>query len=261
MAMKDWRDVLSLIGAGAAKTAMTAGRKVAEGYHAIDPDVTRHLAHVPLLSFSLFVSRREPIAPGEPDGHPPLIFVHGLGGNRGNFLLMALYLRLYGRKRSYKIHFDPGQTIEQMAVALAHFIQDVRQATGSESVDLIAHSMGGLVARLALSEPGLDGAARTLITMGAPHKGTYSARFANTEVTRALRPDSELMRRLAAMGWPKGVRGATFFSRNDLFVLPAESATAEGAEAVDATPFTHYSYLIDPRCFVKVAQALEGKTT
>ncbi len=255
--MSAFMQIMGTIGQAAAKTGTFVGRKVAEGYHSIDPDVMRHVAQVPLLGYSLLVSRRDPIEAGEPDGYPPLIFVHGLGGNRGNFLLMAGYFWMMGRKRSYKIHFDGGQSLEDMAHALARFIEDVRKATGEDQVDIVAHSMGGIVTRLALAENDTLKHVRTLITLGTPHYGTYPARYANTELTRALRPDSDLMQRLErADRLAKNMRVVTFWSRNDLFVLPPTSAALEGAEQIDATPFTHYSYLIDPKSWKAVGKIL-----
>ena len=257
--MTDYRDLLSSAGRAAAKVGVFVGRKVADGYRSIDPDVMRHLVQVPLLSYTLLVTRREEIDPGEPDGHPPLIFVHGLGGRRGDFFLMASYLRFRGRKRSYKIHFDAGQSMEEMGEALAGFIRDVIKATGEKQVEIVAHSMGGVVSRMAIHDHRLARSVKTLITLGTPHRGSYPARYANTTLTRDLRPDSELMTRLAKQRWPRRVRGVTFWSRNDLIVLPAESAAAEGTEQVEMTPFTHYSYLIDPKSWLAVERALRGE--
>lgn len=234
------------------------GRRIAAAYRAIDPDVHRHLAQLPLLSYSLFCKRHEEIEPGEPDGFPPLVLVHGLGGNRGTFLLLGWYLWLVGRKRSYRIAFEPGQSIEEQAEALAAFVRDVLAATGEAQVEMVGHSLGGLVARLAVQEHGLAERVRTLVTMGAPHRGTYPARYANTAQIRALRPDSPLIRRLAGRPFPASVRAVCLWSQNDLFVLPPESAVLEGAEAVDMTPFTHYSYLLDPDGWNAVRRALEG---
>ncbi len=249
---------LGSAGKAAVKAGGVIGRKVAEGYGAIDPDVMRHLLQVPLLSYSLFVSRPETIEAGEPDGHPPLIFVHGLGGRGGEFLLLSRFLWVMGRKRSYAIRFDDGQTVVEKAAALARFVRGVKKATGEPEVDIVAHSLGGVVARLAIRNHRLGTSVQTLITLGSPHKGTYPARFGNTPDLLDLRPDSELMIQLNSRPWPRNVRGVTFWSRNDLLVLPPESAAMEGTEQVDATPFTHYSYLLDPRSWTAVAQALEG---
>ncbi len=253
--LSDW-----LGGAGkvAVKAGGAIGRKIADGYGAIDPDVMRHLAQVPLLSYSLFVARKETIEAGAPDGHPPLIFVHGLGGRGGEFLLLSRYLAWTGRKRSYAIHFDDDQTVVEKAAALAQFIRGVKKVTGCKQVDIVAHSLGGVVARLAIANHRLGTSVETLITLGSPHKGTYPARFGATSDLLDLRPDSELMTRLNSRPWPKNVRGVTFWSRNDLLVLPPESAAMEGTEQVDTTPFTHYSYLLDPRSWMAVARALDG---
>ncbi|MBI5526912.1 MAG: alpha/beta fold hydrolase [Deltaproteobacteria bacterium] len=255
----DWKKLVAVVGKATVRGGRFVGRKAAEAYRSIDPDVMRHLAQVPLLSYSLLVSREEKIEAGEPDGHPPLVFVHGLGGNRGNFLLMAWYLRLKGRRRSYKIHFDPGQSIAEMAAALARFIRAVKKATGESQVEIVAHSLGGIVARMAIEKHRLASSVATLVTLGTPHKGTYPARYANTVNTREIRPDSALICELNKRPWPGRVRGVTFWSRGDLFVLPAESAAVPGTETVDMTPFTHYSYLLDPKSFAAVADALKTR--
>lgn len=244
----------------AGKATATAGRFVARqviaGYRKIDPDVPRHLVQIPLLGYTLFSSRRQRIDPGKPDGHPPLIFVHGLGGNRGDFLLMSRYLWLKGRKRSYRIKFKKGRSIAQMALSLARFIRQVKKVTRQRKVEIVAHSLGGVVARAAVVEHGLRKSVKTLITLGAPHHGTHPARYVHSKVFRDLRPGSRFLTKLNGRKWPTGVRGVTFWSRNDLFVLPPESAIVKGMEPVDATPFTHYSYLIDPLSWAQVARIL-----
>jgi len=244
------------IGRHSAKCGVFIGKKTAEGWRAIDPDVKRHIAQLPLLSYSLFVSKNEAIEPGEPDGHAPLIFVHGMGGNRGNFLLMAFYLRHRGRRRSYKIHFAPGQTMDEMAIALANFIRKVKKVTGKKQVEIVTHSLGGIIARLAINDHRIGPSVKSLIALAAPFNGTYPARYANTVNIRDLRPNSAFIKKLNSKPLPAHIRTVTFWSKNDLFVLPPESAIIEGAESVDMTPFTHYQYLFDPRCWGAVATTL-----
>ena len=247
------------IGSTTVKTGVLIGSKVVKNYNKIDPDVIRHLLQIPLLSYSLLVPRHEKLDPIEPDGYPPLIFVHGFGGNRGNFLLMSWYLRLLGRRRSYKIHFDSEQSIKSMTAALARFINDVRKVTGENQVEIVAHSLGGLISRLAISKYRLSPHVKTLITLGSPHHGTYSARYANTAIIKEIRPDSKLIKELEKKHWPKGVRGVTFWSKNDLMILPSESAAMDGTTKIEATPFTHYSYLIDPKSWAAVGKKLENR--
>lgn len=257
--MADWRKAADATGRAAATVGKAVARQVAKAYHSVDPDVFRHLAQVPLMSYSLLVPRRGGVEPGKSDGHPPLVFVHGLAGNRGNFLLMAGALWLRGRKRSYQVHLESERSIEELADDLARFVAEVVEASGEPQVEIVAHSMGGLVARLAVVDGGMDGAVKTLITLGTPHGGTYSARFANTPVTRDLRPESALIRRLVDLPWPDGVRCVALWSANDLLVVPGENAALEGAESIEMTPFTHYSYLVDPKGWSAVGRLLEGR--
>ena len=242
------------------KSFVVAGRSVgrysAHLYHCIDPDLKRHLIQSPLLSYSLFASRKEKIRPQKPDGHLPLIFVHGLGGSRSDFLPMSSYFWLKGRSRAYRIHFKKGQTIVQMAKALAQFVRKVKKTTGEKKVEIVAHSLGGVIARIAVMDHRLANSVKTLVTLGTPHQGTHSARLLNTANLRDLRPDSIFMEKLHRKKWPKNVKVLTFWSRSDLLILPPESATLPGIKAIEMTPFTHYSYLIDPKCWQSVHQSL-----
>lgn len=256
--MATFKEVMTAVGHTAAKAGAFVGTKVADAYRSVDPDVMRHASQLPLMSYSLFVKRQVEVEPGTPDGFPPLIFVHGLGGSRGDFLPMAWYLWARGRKRSYRVHFVGGTAPQEQAAQLAEFIGQVIEVTGEPQVEIVAHSLGGVVSRLAIDRHGLAPVVKTLITMGSPHGGTYPARYANTGTTRDLRPDSDLIVELAQQGWPDGVRGVTLYSHSDLVVLPATSAAVDGTEQRDMTPFTHYSYLIDPDGWAAVAAALEG---
>jgi triacylglycerol esterase/lipase EstA (alpha/beta hydrolase family) len=251
---------LRATGRALARAGKAVGAAAADAYRQIDPDVARHLAQIPLLSYSLLSGKGRPVEALPDDGHPPLVFVHGLGGTRGDFLLMSGRLWLAGRRRSYRIGFRKGHSIEEMAAALARFIRDVREKNGAQPVEVVAHSLGGIVTRVALHDHRLARHVRTVVTLGSPHHGTHAARFAGGAVVRELRPDSALVARLARMRLSPRVRAVSFWSRNDLMIVPAESALLEGAEAVDATPFTHYSYLVDPRAWESVRAVLEGRT-
>ena len=254
--MSDFMDGLATVGRALGAAGVFVGRKVAEGYRAIDPDVHRHVVQTPLLVYSLFGARQAPVEALPDDGHPPLVFVHGLGGSRGDFMMMAGYFSWLGRKRSYRVHFEEARTLAERAAELNTFVREIARVNGAPQVDIVAHSLGGVSARLALTDHDLAPLVRTLVTLGSPHQGSYPARYGNTPIFHDLRPDSELMRRLAATPWPETVRGVSFWSRNDLFVLPAESAIADGTEAIEATPATHYAYLLFPKHWDAVADAL-----
>ncbi len=222
-------------------------------------DVYRHLLHLPLLTYSFFSPKKMSVKEGKDDGYPPLILVHGLGGSRGDLLPLEYFLRLFGRKRVYRIGLSDKRSVDEMSRTLARFIQRVAKVNRAPKVDILGYSLGGIISRLAIVDHHLEESIATLITMGTPHHGTFQARYIDTELGRSLQPESETIQKIRASRWPKGVRGITFWSKNDLLVIPPEAARVEGTEQVDMSPFTHFSYLIDPRSWMAVRNVLDEK--
>lgn len=245
------------------RAAAWVGRSIANGYRAVDPDVRRHVAEMPLLGLMMLTARERPIERVADDGHRPILLVHGLGGHRGTFLPMRAFLRLSGRRRVFAVGLPSGVPIEELGRALASLIAqivDVNELAEDATIDVVAHSMGGLVARLALDDPQAARRVATLVTLGTPHAGTYLARYAATDHTLQLRPGSKVIERLAAQvpwrGPPSLPRLVAFWSDADMLLLPPSSARVEGAENVEMPGFTHYGYLLNPRGFARVLTAI-----
>jgi pimeloyl-ACP methyl ester carboxylesterase len=123
----------------------------------------------------------------------PVVLVHGLASNaaawavyskQGGYL-EALGLRGFavgdGQAEGEMFMGDPSQplkrtkTIAQNAEELASYVAGVKRATGAQTVDLVAHGMGGLVSRYYIDRlmGGRDVA--QLIMLGSPHGGTGCA--------------------------------------------------------------------------------------
>lgn len=246
----------------AARLGRGIASAVSAAYHAIDPATRRHLAQMPVLGLTLIARPRVRIDVLPSDGRRPILFVHGLGGHRGNFALLRAWLHLFGRTRTYALGFERGSLIDDMAAQLRVAIAEtlaVNGLTADEGVDLVCHSMGGIVARLALEDADTARSVATVVTLGSPHAGTLAARFAATYHTLALRPGSPLMRRLEAqLPWrasqPKMV---CLWSSDDVFMLPAETATLDGAHNRHVAGITHLSFLLNPVAFQAVFTALE----
>jgi len=66
-------------------------------------------------------------------------------------------------------------SLAQNAAILAGYIDEVRSAVGAEKVDIIAHSMGGLIARNYVSAHGTPNGVAQLLTLGTPMAGTHCA--------------------------------------------------------------------------------------
>lgn len=71
---------------------------------------------------------------------------------------------------SYVVYAQKSERIENYAIRLKEVVDLLKYKTGSDSVIIVAHSMGGLVAREYISLFG-DDAVHALITVNTPHQG------------------------------------------------------------------------------------------
>jgi pimeloyl-ACP methyl ester carboxylesterase len=239
------------------------GRTARSAYRTVDPDLRMHLAQIPLVGLTLLGPGDDHARNLPDDGHRPLVFVHGLGGAAGNFVAMRAFFDLAGRTRSYAPRLPGHRTMQELGTFLADFLEEVVQVNGlqaHEQIDLVAHSMGGLVARGALQDPRLRSRVATLLTLGTPHSGSHLARYGGQQYSRDLRPDSALLQGLASQipwrGPPDQPRLICFWSPADVALLPATSACVVGAENVELPGFTHYAYLIHPRAWARAIEVL-----
>ena len=244
----------------AIKVVGNATRKIGGGIGHIlgmvNPDVWKEIACISMSSYSYLLPRREKIVDHGADGYPPLVLVHGLGGNRGVWLPLRSFMRLSGHKRIYAFGYEKG-TIEQHATSLMMFIREILDTTGEKQVDIVAHSLGGIMSRYAIQRLGIDSEVRTLVTLATPHQGTYAATYANTPLTIPLRPESEMIRDLNSDDLSRyKIRFITVSSDRDVYVVPCEMMTHPDAENIFIEKISHSQYLISTKVFRAVASAL-----
>src|SRR6185295_5652481 len=77
----------------------------------------------------------------------PVVFVHGLFGDPTNFLLARSYLAAGGVRSFATFSYPPRLDYQRLARRLGAAIADYCAATGVDEVDIVAHSMGGMIAR------------------------------------------------------------------------------------------------------------------
>jgi pimeloyl-ACP methyl ester carboxylesterase len=256
------KDAAVVVGKACGHAGVWVGENVATAYRAVDPDLRRHLAQLPLVGLTMLAPTPR-VAPLPDDGHRPVVFVPGLGGGPGNFLPMRLYFKLMGRGRTYVLPCDNSQELEANALRLAELFEEVAAANGlpdDATFDVVTHSMGGLIVRLALDDERVRRRVATIVTMAAPHSGSHLARYGATDRSLDLRPDSALQERLARQvpwrGPPGQPRLVCLWSDADVIVLPATLACVEGADNREIVGFTHYEYLVHPTAWRVALEAL-----
>jgi pimeloyl-ACP methyl ester carboxylesterase len=208
------------------------------------------LAHGLLLPFGR-VGRARPTA-RQPDQRT-LVFVHGLGANRAGFFPLQAWLRLLGHGPQIAFSYRSRGSLEALALRLKRTLDS--HVRGGRIV-LVAHSMGGLVARYYLQQ--LGGARRVdaLVTLGTPHLGSHAATFIPAPLVRQLLPDGPFLRHLNALPAPPGVRVTSIVAGRDLLVQPVESACCPFGEVVRFDGLGHLELLFRPEVFAAVARAV-----
>ncbi|HTJ81972.1 MAG TPA: alpha/beta fold hydrolase [Polyangiaceae bacterium] len=119
----------------------------------------------PLLPLYYFVGRR---LGGRASG-VPIVMVHGYFQNRVDFIGIARALRRAGLGPIFGFNYPWMLRVHANAERLARFAERLHRETGATEVDLVCHSMGGLVAIEAMRSHGL--VVRRCVTIATPHAG------------------------------------------------------------------------------------------
>jgi pimeloyl-ACP methyl ester carboxylesterase len=181
-----------------------------------------------------------------------LVFVHGLGGNRANFYPLQAYLWAKGHRRQYSFNYAMTDSIESMGVRLQRLLK--RDVRGGR-IDIIAHSMGGLVSRVYLQMLGGDRRVDRFITLGTPHRGSYASSWLPTPLVRQLHPDGPFLTHLNGLAAPD-VTTTSIAASQDILVLPPRHALAPFGETRMLDDMGHNQMLFSPTVFGHVHDAI-----
>ena len=214
------------------------------------------------LATPLALRRRRvrPLEPGDP--HPPVVLLHGYAQHPANFLWLARRLERDGWRHLYAVAHTPvGGDIERSAHRLGEALDRLRRATGASRVDIVAHSMGGLVARACIRARGQASGVGRLITLGTPHQGTeIFPRFGLDPMVAQMRPGSPLLARLAADDpVPRLADCISIYSADDAVVVPASRAYYPGAFNIEVRGLGHLSLLFSRRVYALVRENLAAE--
>lgn len=119
---------------------------------------------------------------------PINILVHGCNGSTGRFRTLAEVLAFHGQQTAC-FEYDDRDSLMVSSGQLARAVDALAQQLNTSQITVIGHSMGGLVARKALTEshpnpPRNKQADLRLVTVSAPFSGIAAARMCAAPVLR-----------------------------------------------------------------------------
>jgi triacylglycerol esterase/lipase EstA (alpha/beta hydrolase family) len=190
----------------------------------------------------------------------PVVLLHGLAMNRTNWVWLGRRLAARGIGPLYATTYFSPQSVRYSAQHLKNFVERVLAREDATRVDIVAHSLGGVVARYYIERLGGQRRVARLVTIASPHKGTVLGRLGFVPSAKELTHGSEF---LVDLGTPApdlgGVQYTSIWSRADAIVVPPESASIAPA-GVDRIfdDLGHLSLLVSPRVVRAVTERLRA---
>ena len=213
------------------------------------------------------VTVTEPVAPRKKTvalkiRSTPILLVPGYFSNRACFFVLAKLLRGLGASHIYTIDPKPMTAdIRDLAQQLAEKVDDILGATGVPRINLVGHSMGGLIARYYIER--LDGASKVnvCVTIGSPHHGSLLSRLGLGTNAQQMRPGSELLADLNRFEHiSREIRLVSIWSTFDNMSVPRTTSILGGdATNISVDYIGHLSLLYSPRVARLVWQNLHAR--
>ncbi len=196
---------------------------------------------------------------GQPSG-PPVLCVHGFFRNGSCMWGMRRALESRGRPTRAVSMGGPFQPIERYGPPLASALRELAATVPGRRIDVVAHSMGGVVLRLVLSQhPDLASAVGRIVTLGSPHRGTALAQgLALAPEHVQLKPGSAFLDRLPdfEVSAP-GAEVTTVAAERDFVVYPRNNCHLPAARAIDLSRSNHQGLLTDSETQELVVELLD----
>jgi pimeloyl-ACP methyl ester carboxylesterase len=192
-------------------------------------------------------------------GQPPVLIIHGYLATRGSLHLLERHLTMRGLiVMSYPLGgpINIGD-IRDSAGLIARKVESIVAQTGIARVDIVGHSMGGLVGLDYLKRLGGRHRVRRLVMLGTPTQGTWSALFGLVTAPLGLAslqllPGSPFLRELAERPLPPGADVVSIGAIRD-WLAPLSSTVLDGVRQI-ALPTGHSGLLVD----AEVAEVVVG---
>ena len=188
----------------------------------------------------------------------PVLLVHGLGGGKSSWSLVARTLSGRGLFVDAIAYGPFGTSVEKLADRLVVEVERILAETGADKIHLLGHSLGGVVIAQAIADGRLNGRVDTVITLASPFGGSpWANLFPVGAIVRALRQDSPLLRRLASAPAPDGVRWLAFTAGLDVIVPSLRAVPVHArVETVTVRGVGHLGMLLNKQAVGRIADAL-----
>ena len=192
----------------------------------------------------------------------PVLLVHGHHGSAANWAAMKPKLAAEGWAPT-ALDFVTGEwkdwTLDELAQQVGLHVMAIKNRTKQDKIDVVAHSLGGIVVRQYLKFHGGERHVRRLVCLGAPHHGVGFAAFGQfLTIAKLFAPHGEALNRLNRPDETHGeVQYTNLWSPSDWAEwAPYASGRLKGAFNYKVMKTPHADYPTDDRVFAVVKESL-----
>jgi pimeloyl-ACP methyl ester carboxylesterase len=243
-----------LVGASFLAAQLTGAERRAGAGHRWRAWVSESL-HFLRVQLAMSAPRRR-ITPRPAPAQRPLLMLHGILCNHAVWRRLAARLAAAGFTPVAAPDFEPLDAGIEAYCACAERELLALHRQCRAPVTIVAHSMGGLIARSLLATFGPEVISR-VVTVASPHHGTALARCLPLAAARQMRPQSDWLVALnAAQESRFPVPLTSIHGCDDNLVVPAESAMLRGAESCELRGLGHFGLLRSRRALEAILNAL-----
>lgn len=197
------------------------------------------------------------------DSGRPILLVHGFMGTRGSMFPLEQRLVEEGYcVFSFNLGVINTRDIRSSAFQIHRKIEAILAQTSVKELDIIGHSMGGLIGLYYIKKLGGARRVKRLIMMGTPVNGTWIALAGVAMLgvwsasTWQLLPRSSFLDELHQGPIPDGVDVHTLTAVRD-WVCPPRSTRLRGAQA-HSIALGHSSLVISPEVYKHIINIFRG---
>jgi triacylglycerol esterase/lipase EstA (alpha/beta hydrolase family) len=205
--------------------------------------------------------RRDAIIENIDVENPPVLLVHGFLGTRGSMFMLEHRLQRDGIcVFSFNLGSFNTRDIRASAFLIHRKIETVLRQTPVTKVDIVGHSMGGLIGLYYVKKLGGHEKVRKLVMMGTPQRGTWSALAGVATVglwsasSWQLLPGSKFLDELHQGPLPPEVEYYSITAQRD-WVCPPATSQLPGSTGL-SVPLGHSSLVVSPEVYKRVIWAL-----
>jgi pimeloyl-ACP methyl ester carboxylesterase len=195
----------------------------------------------------------------------PILLLHGLASNPRVLAPLERHLRSRLRRPTLRIPLGFGlRDVRDSAEIVYEQLERIAGAASFRHADVVAHSLGGLVATYLLKCLDQGRHVRRVVTLGTPHRGVSTARGAVLLVGMISRsmwqllPDSDFLRRIGRLPVPDGSTLLSVAGGADGVVPAARTQVpaARGQRNAIVRDANHWSLLYQETALRRVVTAL-----